>query len=477
MISDNFIAVNADGYKYSHPRQYPPHTLFAKSYFEARSPYILEEGLIDETVFFGMQYYLKKYLSQRVTHEMIDEAEEFVLRQGAPFYKKEWETIADTFDGRLPVRIHAVPEGLVVPHGNVLFTVENTVGGFHWLPSFLETLLVKLWYPITVASYVRNINSIFYNYSNTTSDLPPLVTIGYKLTDFGLRGVSSDETGGIGGAALFAAGQKFSDNQMGIGFIQDYYGTRLGGTTIPAMEHSTVTSWGRAHELDAFKNHLDHYLKPGAYVAMVMDSYDLVHAINMVAESEIDRIKNSGGTVVFRPDSGYPPKIVVEVLEILASKFGYETNSKGYKVLPPYVRVIQGDGIDADMIVDILDEMEEHKFSIDNIIFGSGGALLQKHNRDNFSFAYKTCQIGILNEESGDFEFRSVKKEPKTDMGKKSKGGDLILVRDSIGKFNTIDRRTIASGDVPVLEVVYENGEITSEYTLDEIVERSMVNL
>ena len=42
------------------------------------------------------------------------------------------------YDGRLPIRIKAVPEGRVVPRGNVLFTVENTDPEFFWLTNYVE---------------------------------------------------------------------------------------------------------------------------------------------------------------------------------------------------------------------------------------------------------------------------------------------------------------------------------------------------
>ena len=44
------------------------------------------------------------------------------------------------------------------------------------------------------------------------------------------------------------------------------------------------------------------------------------------------------GPLVVRPDSGDPPAVVVKVL---GSKFGTTINSKGYKLLPAYLRVLQ----------------------------------------------------------------------------------------------------------------------------------------
>ena len=40
--------------------------------------------------------------------------------------------LPQTHGGRLPLEIRAVPEGTVLPTGNVLFTVENTDPKVHW---------------------------------------------------------------------------------------------------------------------------------------------------------------------------------------------------------------------------------------------------------------------------------------------------------------------------------------------------------
>lgn len=60
-------------------------------------------------------------------------------------------------DGRLPIRIKAVPEGRIVPRGNVLFTVENTDPSFYWLTNYIE---VKKIYCLT---YFNIIPFCFYS--------------------------------------------------------------------------------------------------------------------------------------------------------------------------------------------------------------------------------------------------------------------------------------------------------------------------
>ena len=60
--------------------------------------------------------------------------------------------IADELDGKLPIEIKAVEEGTPVEVGNVLMTVENTDKQCYWLPNYLESLLLQVWYPSTVAT-------------------------------------------------------------------------------------------------------------------------------------------------------------------------------------------------------------------------------------------------------------------------------------------------------------------------------------
>ena len=61
----------ADSYKISHHLQYPPDTTTIFSYFESRG------GKWDKTVFFGLQYILKKYLlGVVIDKEMIDEVKQ-----------------------------------------------------------------------------------------------------------------------------------------------------------------------------------------------------------------------------------------------------------------------------------------------------------------------------------------------------------------------------------------------------------------
>src|SRR5947209_19110316 len=172
----------------------------------------------------------------------------------------------------LPVSNKAVEEGTVMPLQNVLVTIENTDPEFPWLPNYLETLLLKVWYSTTVATLSREIKKIIHGFLERTGD-PSLLP--FKLHDFGYRGVSSEETAAIGGAAHLLNFQG-TDTVAGILLLQDHYRADMPGFSVPASEHSTITAWGKEHEVDAYRNMLTAY--PDGIVACVSDSYNIYNA-------------------------------------------------------------------------------------------------------------------------------------------------------------------------------------------------------
>lgn len=460
-LIDNILLLT-DSYKVSHHRQYPPGTESIYSYFESRG------GVFPEIVFFGLQYYLKKYLEGPVvTRAKIDIADElFHAHLGNPniFNREGWLHILDQHGGHLPVSIKAVPEGTVVPTRNVMMTIENTDPECYWLTNYLETLLVQVWYGCTVATQSRFMKKILLKYLRESGDPSG---IDFKLHDFGFRGVSSVETAAVGGAAHLIS-FKGTDTFAGVITAREYYHEPMAGFSIPAAEHSTITSWGRDNEADAMENMLDQF--PTGLVAVVSDSFDIYAACSNIWGDKLKKkILTRDGSLVIRPDSGHPPTVVVEVLELLGDAFDVTLNHQGYKVLPPQVRVIQGDGIDRDMLVKILDNMLAEGWSADNIAFGSGGGLLQKMNRDTSKYAFK-CASAIVNGEE-----RDVYKQPITDNGKRSKAGRMKLVRNNNSFETLINDHEDSRPDE--LKEVFRNGEILIESNFEEIRHRANAGL
>ncbi|MBM79294.1 MAG: nicotinate phosphoribosyltransferase [Planctomycetaceae bacterium] len=451
------ITLLTDSYKVTHYRQYKPGTQTVYSYLESRG------GAFEETVFFGLQYFLKRYLCGCVvTAEKIDVAEELYsahFGDASLFNRGGWQHIIDRHGGRLPVTIKAVPEGTVVPVSYVLMTIENTDPECYWLTNYLETLLVQVWYGCTVASQSREMKQTILRYLDETGD-PAL--IDFKLHDFGFRGVSSVESAAVGGAAHLV---NFlgTDTIAGIVLAKNYYSASMPGFSIPAAEHSTITSWGQEHEAAAMENMLDQF--PDGLVAVVSDSFDIFTACREIWGNQLkDKVLGREGTVVIRPDSGDPSTVVCKLLDILGEAFGSETNAKGYRVLPPQVRLIQGDGIDRQSLGEILQAVKAGGWSADNLAFGSGGGLLQKLNRDTSKYAFKCSSITI------DDEDHDVFKDPITDTGKKSKRGRLRLVRQDGQLMTVADTDTSQSNE---LMEVFRDGDLLQEYSFGEIRERA----
>ncbi len=455
----NFIELT-DSYKVSHWKQYQPGTTKIFSFMESRG------GRFPAVTFFGLQYYLKRYLEGAVVGrvDMEDAEADFAAHFGnSEIYNKDgWERIRTVHGGKLPVIIKAVPEGMTVPTGNVLMTIENTDPELPWVTNYVETLLSMLWYPTTVATQSREMRKLVLSYLTETGT-PELVD--FKVHDFGFRGSTSVESAGIGGAAHLVSFMG-TDTFQGIRVAKKYYGETMAGFSIPAAEHSTITSWGRDNEAKAYANMLEAF--PKGLVAVVSDSYDVFHATRELWGRELyEKVVGRDGTLVVRPDSGNPPDVVMKVLSILAEAFGATRNAKGYLTLNPKVRIIQGDGIDYAMLDTILKRMKKEGWSADNIAFGSGGGLLQKVDRDTQKFAIK-CSATEVNG-----VWHDVMKDPVTDPGKRSKAGRLALVQvpsEKGPKFETMPEELARRYGLDNLLIpVFKDGVVLTTDTFAEI--------
>lgn len=442
------IITGADSYKFSHFYQDPPGTTIKQSHITARNNKTFLSNWTDKVTFFGLQAWIQERLSQPLTMWDVNFAESFAAAHGVPFNRQGWETIVHRHHGFLPVRIWSLPEGKQVPIGVAQVVVENTDPEFAWLPSYLETEMLRaVWYPSTVATVSRTVKKIIYTYLEQTSDDPD-GQIAFKLHDFGQRGATSRQSAGLGGMAHLINFQG-TDTTEGILAAMEFYRADVCGTSIPAMEHSTVTAWGRANERKAYANMLEK--TPGPILACVSDSYDIYNACKEIWGNQLRKaVIDSGKMVVVRPDSGDPVQIPLDVVVVLAEKFGTTTNSKGFKVLNN-VRVIQGDGVDPQKIEKICAGMAARGFSIDNIAFGMGAGLLQNVSRDTFGYAMKTNYAKI------DEQDVDIYKDPVTDHRKASWKGRIDVVYSN-GTLINVNQKIDRTGD-SVLQFRYDNGK------------------
>ena len=254
-----------------------------------------------------------------------------------------------------------------------------------------------------------------------------------------------------------------TDTVEAVKFIMDEYSAGVVGYSVMASEHSTTTIYGKAGECIAFSRFLDE-CPDDAILSIVIDSYNDENAVkNILGGILKDRILSRAGKVVFRPDSGDVYTKPIEVVKWLWDIFGGTINSKGFKVLNPKSRVLQGDGIDINSIKIILKNLTDAGFATECLIFGCGGGLLQHVNRDTMKWALKCSYAKI------DGKDVNVFKEPKTDAGKTSKKGTLFVEKREDGTYTTHEEGTAPEGVSDVLQTVFLNGEVVRAYTFEEV--------
>jgi nicotinamide phosphoribosyltransferase len=481
--------INADSYKVSHWSQYPEGTEYVSSYIEPRSSkYAKDFGEeYNYAVFFGLQAFIKEYLIKPVTQDDIDLGEILFEMHGEPFNKEGWQYIVDYHGGKLPLEIRALPEGTVLPTSNALVEIVNTDPKCFWLTSYVETALLRaVWYPTTVATKSRIIKEMCREFLDETAETTDGV-IDFMLHDFGARGNSSAESSTLAGMAHLL-NFKGTDTVMGIVGALGYYdpefeeilaqtpdnpkraminllqkmkaeGRPLPAFSVEASEHSTMTINGRDGEKAQIKMLIDK-AKQGRTVSIVSDSYDYFNNIMNVYgdafKEDILEAGRNGGRVVIRPDSGDPVEVILKTLEILEEKFGCTVNKKNFKVLPSCIRILQGDGIDLDSLKNILSAVKEKGYSVENIVFGMGGGLEQKVNRDDLNFAQKASAARIKG------IWHDVYKDPITSdlqFVKKSKKGRLSTVFNGV-TFLTKRTAELLSGEKDAMIAVFRDGEL-----------------
>ena len=464
MLSNNMTLIT-DTYKLAHWKMYNELSIKKiHSYFEAR-----KGAHFNSTTFFGLQCLLKKLVENPVTMDMINEGEMITNAHIGPnnFNREGWEYIVREHGGKLPVIIKAIPEGTEVPKGNVLMTIENTDPNCAFLPNHLETFLTQVWYPSTVSTLTKEIKKICTQSLLTSSNNPD--AIKFMFHDFGERGVSSMESAGMGGM-----GQQVhfygTDTVEALLYARKYYNEPMSGYSVIATEHSIMTAKGSEGEFDIIRMLIEKF--PNGILSLVLDSYNIYDSVEFISTKLLFLIRNRNGKVVIRPDSGEPIVVLSKIFDILLKNLDSDLtiNSKGYRVLPPYIGVIWGDGLDINKVKEILEFMISNKWSTENIVFGMGGGLLQKVNRDTQAFAFK-CSANMTDTNV----WNDVWKDPiDSSSGKTSKKGCLKLIKGSTGEF-----KTVRIDDPEYLEfenelkVVFENGVLTKEFTFAEVRENA----
>ncbi len=460
---ENNICLLTDSYKITHHYFYPKGTQKIYSYLESRVG-----SEFNKTIFYGLQYIIKKYLEGSVvSEEKIAEADRIINAHiGEDIFNLEgWNYILDEYDGRLPVEIKAVAEGTPVNISNVLMTVENTDEKCYWLPNYLESLLLQVWYPSTVATLSAEVKKLVNFYLEVTGS--PKDNMDFMLHDFGYRGASSTESAMLAGSAHLL---NFSgtDTIPALTIPENYYNdSNIYGFSVQATEHSVMTSLGQEGELEQTLNVIEN-AKDGI-LSIVIDSYNYRDFLNQAStegyelnEAILKFLDTEGNKVVFRPDSGEPVSTTMDCFNILEKGFGSYKTDKGYKIFDANIGLLWGDGLKYHKIRDILFALKSNGWAASNIIFGMGGGLHTSINRDSQRNAFK-CSAQLRNG-----EWHDIFKNP-LDSSKKSKTGRFKLINDE----NTYRTVGISDEGEDCLRTVFKNGELLIEDTFGDIKSRT----
>lgn len=470
-----------DGYKLDHRRQYPEGTEFVYSNWTPRGSRTGQK----EVVFFGLQYFLEKYLGE--------EWEEFFqtpLEHVVDSYAKRvngylgpndvgTEHIAELWRlGYLPLEFRALPEGSLVPLRVPMLTVINTHPDFAWLVNYFETLMSSiLWLPCTSATTAYTYRKALEYYAEETGADEGF--IDWQGHDFSFRGMSGPEA-----AAMSGAGHLLSftgtDTIPAIDLLENYYYGRetFVGGSVAATEHSVMCAGGDDNERETFLRLIDLY--PAGILSVVSDTWDLWKVLTDIVPSLKTEIMEREGKLVIRPDSGDPVKIICGdpdavagtpaykgVIELLWDTFGGTETDKGYRVLDSHVGAIYGDSITLERLNEILFLLKQKGFASSNMVFGMGSFTYQYVTRDTYGFAMKSTWVQING------EGRPIFKNPVTDDGlKKSAKGKIDVIDAGMTErpfYVALDERDGKENEFNKLKVVWRDGRFLRTQTLEDV--------
>ena len=473
-----------DGYKVDHRRQYPEGTTLVYSNWTPRKSRI--EG-VEEVVFFGLQYFIKKYMIEDFNTNFFNQPKDEICKRYSRRINnylgpnqvgiEHIEALHDL--GYLPMVIKALPEGSQVPMRVPMVTMYNTKPEFFWLTNYFETILsTTLWMPCNSATIAKEYRNILDNYAQETSSIPEFVD--WQGHDFSMRGMA-----GLEAALMSAAGHLLSftgtDTIPSIDFLEDYYNANsdneLVGGSVAATEHSVMCMGTNLGEQETFKRLITE-VYPNGIVSIVSDTWDLWKVLTEYLPNLKNEVLSRDGKVVIRPDSGDPVNIICGnpngnsteekkgVIELLWDIFGGTINDKGYKELDSHIGAIYGDSITLDRAAQICERLKKKGFASTNVVLGIGSFTYQYNTRDTFGFAMKAT-YGEVNGEG-----REIYKDPITDDGTKKSAKGLIKIEKQNGSYQLIDKVSWKEEQQGELKEIFRDGKLIVDDTLAEIRKR-----
>ncbi len=472
-----------DFYKTVHSDMINPGMTKSMSYYTPRMSRVKRW---DKVVMFGLQMFCKTWLIDYFNENFFEKTEDEVVA--------EYQRVLDVTLGKgiygiekirklhklgyLPLEITALPEGTMVPMHIPMFGITNTHDDFAWLPQALESLIsAEMWYPQITATVGKTYRDIVNKYYDLTCDdnTPRARALGA----FDFRGdmcVDAALKAGAGWCLSFLN----TATVPAIPYLEEMFNCDCEKEPVAfgsvSTEHFVMCSnYAVDGDEITFLRKLLTELYPNTSFSCVLDSYDYWNVIDNILPQLHDEILAHNGCMLMRGDSGDCVEVVTQTVFKLWDQFGGTVNAKGYKVLDPHVKAIYGDSITVQRCEEIYEILMEKGFACSNVALGVGSFsmhcieeenMLKPFTRDTFSSCIKACYAEV------DGNLYPVFKNPKDGGFKKSQKG-LCYVYEEDGEIKYKDEYT--SADIPegnMLEVVFKDGKLIKDYTLDEIRQR-----
>lgn len=517
-------SMQKDVYKEFHSRAYHPDVTEVYANYTSRTGKLSNVKDNNKVAFVGLQYFIKSYLQEEWGEFFKADKQQAVANHKRVMsamlgYEVDVKYLEQLHDlGYLPLKIKALDEGTLVPYQVPPMTIVNTKEGFQWLTNMIETVLSCENWPIqtsatTSVAYLK----VFREFAEATG--LPMEFVPFQGHDFSFRGMFGKQAAAMSGFGHLASGLVGTDTIPAVLFAEKYYGANvdqeLVGCSVDATEHSVTCSWILEGEIEFFR-YLMREQSPKGILSVVSDTWDFWTLVTDYLPQLKQEIMAREGTLVIRPDSGDPVKILTgykvspvvdyralfdfqdeaekvvlaegyeayqwdgkyfgfddgQTIELMACEvkglieclwdtFGGTMTDKGFKLLDEHIGAIYGDAITLERQRLILQRLMDKGFA-SKVVLGIGSYSYQYVTRDTHGSAVKATSV-VKNRERV-----AIYKDPKTDTKKKSAKG-LLKVDKVEGELVLFDNVTKAEEEEGLLKVVFEDGKLTKEVTLAEI--------
>lgn len=320
-------------------------------------------------ILFGLQETFINALDIQIEHWMVEDAEQYAQQMGLHFPSSLWNSVITELDGRIPLHVEMLPEGIWVPRGTPFAQVSNTVEGYGECVSWFEGLFMHAYFPSTCATeaffarqYLEQ-QKAKYNYDESFLK---------RFHSFGFRGSRSLEDAYWAGTAwnLFLEG---SDD-----FHTIQHTPNANISSIAALAHKVTQQFDT--ELECYMHAVDATKKMGEkIVALVIDTYNADRFIDQMAVPVAKYAEQSGIHVVFRPDSG---SVVNQTINI------YTKCVEVHKC--PNTSVIIGMDMSFEKAKEYDSRLSVAQVPLNYVSYGIGAGYYKHIERDTLGWSMKT---------------------------------------------------------------------------------------